>query len=120
MATLLQKLERVPPFMCRLLARDGRRGLSHNDIAERSGLERTTVRNLSFSTSWRGYTIDTIVAFTTACGVNHLAAEKQLDYAKRRLLPHTERATGAQRQMYDRLKQLLVEFARQRQNERHV
>lgn len=112
--TLLGKLERIPPFLCRLLARDGRHGLSHNDIAECSGLNRSTVKELSFATSWRGHTIETIVAFAEACGVNHLAAEKQWDYAKRRLLPHTERATGAQRAMYDRLKQLLVEFARSR------
>jgi hypothetical protein len=119
-ATILDKLERIPPFVCRLIARtpNGRHGLSHRDIMVRSGLERSTVRQLSFATTWRGREIDSAVAFALACGVNHLAAEKQIDFLKRRKWTHVERAIGGQANMYRRLKLLLVEEAKRKKSNR--
>lgn len=113
---ILEKIERIPPFLCRYLARtsNGRRGLTHNQIAQRSKLSRSVVRQLSFATTWRGHAVETCCAFALACGVNHLAAEKQLDFLKRRKLTHVARATNAQKQMYDRLEGMIVEQAKKR------
>jgi hypothetical protein len=111
--TLLQKAERLPPFLVRYLARtpNGRRGLSHEEIARASGLAVSTVRLVSFSMSWRDHTFDTQDRFCRACGVNHLNARHQIEFLKRRKNVHVANATGNQKKMYDRLEELIIKHA---------
>lgn len=118
-ATILQKLERIPPFVCRLIAREnhGNRGLTHADLAQRSGLAVSTIKSFSFATTFRGRDIEKCQAFALACGVNHLAAERQIEFIKRRRWVHVERATGNQARMYQRLKRLLVSEAAKRKKQ---
>lgn len=77
---LLIRLDRLPPCACRLLARKelGKRGKSHMDIANESGLGKSTVAKFSRLTTWRGMKIEDIDAFASACGVNILAPSKQM------------------------------------------
>jgi hypothetical protein len=103
--TVLDKLNRVPPCVCRLLARKnhGRRGMTHRDLAKASGLTLSTVQALSFRRSWTGLSIDTIMAFSLACGVNHLSTDQQMDYLRRRRMAHVLGAKGSQKVFYARL-----------------
>lgn len=103
--TILQKFERIPPCMCRLLARKrhGRAGMTHADISRQSGLSVSMVGWLSLRTSWKGIPIDTAVKFAMACGINHLHSERQVDFLKRRKLAYVNNASGQQRRFYNRL-----------------
>jgi response regulator of citrate/malate metabolism len=114
--TVLDKLEKLPPYLCRLLARtrNGRRGLSHNELAALSGLNRCTIKNLSVATSWAPYTLSTVMAFATACGVNHLSARRHVKYLKHTKRYHIVNASGNQARLYARLKKLLVTEASKR------
>jgi hypothetical protein len=44
--------------------------MSFRDIAEVSGLDRSSVIRISRRTTWRGMNIDVIQKFSLACGVN--------------------------------------------------
>ncbi len=112
--TVLQKLEIIPPFICRLVARTdhGRRGLTHKEIATRAGLACSTVKRLSTATTWKGISVGTAEAFSAACGVNHLEAKRHKEWLRVGDWMHVSRATGAQRMLYMRLKRIMVEHAR--------
>lgn len=114
MASLLTKLNSCPPFLCRILARKnrGRAGLSHDELAERSGLARSTIAALSFKTSWEGIPVDTADRFAQACGVNHLSAKRQVYFmVHRQLGTFMLRATNSQKLMYRKLFGLLDKWA---------
>lgn len=90
--TLTEKLNRFPPIMCRLVARTGvgraSRGLSHSEIAQLSGLERSTVAKLSKRETWEGCTLETIDAFSTACGVDLLHTTDQVRFLRHKKKTH--------------------------------
>lgn len=97
--TLMEAVGRVSPKACRLIARKnrGRLPMSCADIAALSGLSKSRVADISKMESWKGIPIDTVEAFARACGVNHLKAEAQLDFIRRRPLNHLKRGTRTQR-----------------------
>jgi hypothetical protein len=103
--TILEKFNAIPPCVCRLLARKerGRLPLSHAEIARASGLSMATVSALSFRLDWSGVTVDVADRFARACGVNHLAAERQLEFVRRRKMVHVMNAPTNQRRFYQRL-----------------
>jgi hypothetical protein len=73
--TLPQKLDRFPPVVIRLLARERRpdgsvRALTTFDIATRSGLTRSEVAHLSRLTSWGDVSIEVMLAFVKGCGAD--------------------------------------------------
>ncbi len=105
MPTLLERLNRMPPCACRLLARDrrGRHGLTHRQLAERSGLARSTVAFLSFRTKWDGLSIDVIQKFSVACGVDLLAPAHAIYLLRTCKKPFLSKAPPAQRRFYLRL-----------------
>lgn len=108
-ATLLFTVaERFPPRLCRFVARkaNGRRAMSHRDIAHASGLSIGCVAKLSLKSSWKGVDIDIVERFATACGVNLLSpfeANKYLTQAGPRI--HVARANWQQRKFFERLMQ---------------
>ena len=108
MPTIADKLNAIPPFVCRLLARKnhGRDGLSHAEIAKLSNLSKSTVAELSLKTEWDGVPVDVAVAFALACGVNHLACRAQRDYFKRRIKTYVYNGDANRRRFYDRLLEL--------------
>jgi len=103
--SLLQFLDRFPPRLCRLVARErhGRKGLSARQIASRSGLALATVSALSRRSSWRGLPVDTVDAFARGCGVNLFALRRQIRFLKTGVWLHVQRAPREQRKMYDRI-----------------
>lgn len=106
---LSEKLNRIPPYLCRYVARtqDGRRGLTHAEIARAAKLNVSTVKEISFALSFDNFTVRTATAFSIACGVNHLTAERVVEFLKRRRHIHVANATGNQKKMYDRIQNLI-------------
>ncbi len=83
---LLERLNKFPPFLCRLVARKnhGEELLSERDIAKRSGLARDYVRRLSRLTAWDQVPTKTVQRFSDACGVNLLAPWRHVHWLRRR------------------------------------
>lgn len=71
-ATLFRRLDRYPPILCRLLAKDGPYGapLTDRQIAQASGLSLYDVHFLSEKPDWEGVDLQMLRAFTSACGVS--------------------------------------------------
>ena len=102
---LLDRLDTVPPMLCRLLARrgHGRVPMSNKQIAERSGLAKSTVVRIGRMRSWAKLEAITVSAFSSACGVDLLAPASKLKYMRRSRQEYFRHATKAQREMYARL-----------------
>lgn len=111
--SLLGKIDKFPPFVCRLLARTkhGYRGLSHSDIARMSGLARSTVAELSFKTTWAGVRVDVIDRFAGACNVDFFHTKHQVQALLHRQKVYIYRAPYPQRAMYGKLFALFKEWA---------
>jgi len=72
-----KRLERFPPILVRLLARDPRGNpLSTAEISRRCGLSRLTVALLSEETSWDQVPISHYRSFCSACGIDLLNAHQ--------------------------------------------
>lgn len=99
---LLEKLDQFPPTWCRLVARkkNGCRGMTTREIAEASGLPKSTVSDISKRTSWSGLQIETIEKFSTGCGVDLLRCHSQKRFLKTRKMVHLTRGDANQRRMY--------------------
>ena len=101
--TLSERLNKLPPKLCRFVAHRRRRPLSNQDIATASGLARSTVVKISNLDCWNGVRLDMIEAFTTACGVDLLAPKRSLYIIRKRAMDYTRNANHQQRKMYQRL-----------------
>lgn len=103
--TLLAFCDRMPPRLCRLVARErhGRKGLSLRQIAQRSGLSLACVSELSRRATWRGLKIETVEAFSRACGVDLFRLRRHVQFLKRGQWRHIEQCNFQQRRMYERL-----------------
>ncbi len=111
--SLLQRLDRMPPFVCRLLARKnrGRSPMSHLEIARGSGLAKATVAELSFKRTWAGVPVATVSRFSQACGVDLERPRRQIDFLKRRSKTYLLGTNGHARAMYGKLLVLLRDWA---------
>lgn len=71
--TLLSKLDQVPPFAFRYLARDQTRfiPITRAELAKRTGLSVRTVIRLSQALTWKGH-MNHYDAFVSACGFDPL------------------------------------------------
>lgn len=101
--TLLTLVDQLSPAMCRIYAHVGRRLMSHMEISNRSGLSLSRVSELSRKMSWAGIPIDTIVAFSVACGVNHLNARRVRQHLKQGSMSHLRNLEGNQKRMVARI-----------------
>ncbi len=112
--TLLEKLDRLPPFLCRLLARCQSgpvvRGMTTDEIARVSGLSKSYVSDLSYKTTWRGVPPETHDAFKLACGVHPLHSTIANKYLRNGSMQHTSSGDIAQQRMYTRLLELYAKF----------
>ena len=77
--SLKEKMDRFPPVVCYLIARDGGpasrcggpvRHIGMEAIAEISGMSISEVARLSWQPSWDPETVGTMLRFTRACGVD--------------------------------------------------
>lgn len=69
--TLVEKYDRFPPCLCRLIAKthNGRRWMGLRELAKRSGLSLTQVHRLSKLKSWATVPLEDVDKFAAACGV---------------------------------------------------
>jgi hypothetical protein len=87
MAYWLQKMDRLPPNVCRLLARSPsklKQAFSTEDIARRSGFSKQKVRAISRLRTWRDVSVGDQERFKIACGISVGPGEAiQIGYLKR-------------------------------------
>lgn len=99
--------QRMPPLRLRLLARTGHgkacRPLSYSEIAEASGLARSTVIKLLSRPTWGNTGILTIDALFRACGRSLSKTETDRKLIKRGKLVHLDNANASQRRMFGRM-----------------
>lgn len=102
---ILAKIDRLPPFLCRILSRDksGRKPLSTSKIAELSGIPRSTVAYISRYTTWKKVPVGTADAFAKACNVNLDTPGRYYDVLRSQKLAHLKNGTAAQRAFFARL-----------------
>lgn len=120
--TLLDKLNALPPMFCRYVARtaNGRRGLTTSELETKSGLSRTTIKELTYRVTWNNITNEVTHRFMQACGVNPLVAWRQRDFVKRRQLFHVQNAKGPAKRMYDQIERLIVKEAEKKRTKANV
>jgi hypothetical protein len=86
MAYWLAKLDRLPPNVCLLLAREPHRLKSPRaivDVARHSGLSKKIVRRIGKLRSWASVSIERMEAFKTGCGILPGRECMQVAYLKR-------------------------------------
>jgi hypothetical protein len=83
MKTYLSIANRLPPPLCRLVARVGRRGMTDGAIAERSGLSIQKVVWISCQPDWSTVTVGDMAAFMTGCGVGPENLRHHLRFLRR-------------------------------------
>jgi hypothetical protein len=103
--TLIQLANRVPPCLCRVMARkkNGFAPMSHRDLADASGLSKTKVAELSLRRKWDGVPIDQVEAFARACGVDLMNTKRVKDFLRRAKRVHLQNANPAQKLFFQRL-----------------
>lgn len=83
--TLLDTLDRLPPFGVFALARKRRRRPRLVDLVASSGLSQRTFCRIARKITWSGVKAADIDAFCSACGVNILRPDKHINYLKHTL-----------------------------------
>ena len=87
-----ERVQDFPPVLCRLLAKHDAppktwQALTHEEIADRSGLDVLEVMTLSKRTSWDGVDLCRFRQFTQACGIDFLNSKHMIrvrDYVRKR------------------------------------
>lgn len=91
MRTITSILDGFPPRLIRFLARTGRgygsRRLTHQDVADASGLPYVKVVRISKMSDWSNVTIAEADAFMRGCGIDLSSLPRQRFYLKRSLDP---------------------------------
>lgn len=107
---LVAALDRVPPFVCRMIAiipgRGGRptRRLPESQIVKVSGLPRRTIVRLSYSKTWANISLDTASKFAAGCGVNLLSKNPLFYFFRRYTKGDCGYLTRAQKKALERIK----------------
>ena len=101
--TIFDRLNQLPPSLCRLVAHNRKRPLSHQDIANASGLAKSTVVKISQMDRWDSLPLCTIEAFSKACGVNFMSPKRSLLIIRRSGMAYIENSHPAQRRMFLRM-----------------
>ena len=93
--SLILKLDKLPPNLVRLIARDGRRALSNRDIANKSGLTLKRVGQISRMETWASLQVAEANAFAEACGVDLINQAKTRKYLMRSpAMAHLKKASN--------------------------
>lgn len=84
MPDLLQRLNRFPPCLCRVIARDEHgRPLTSHEIAERGGISRTQVDRIARLTTWATVPIGTADKYLYGSRINPFQLRRHVQFAKR-------------------------------------
>ena len=90
--SLLDKLDKMPPFLCRLLARRKGKSLSNRQLASDLGVSVRTIQRISEKKSWEDVPVGFAQRFSNVCGVDLLRQNKSMDYFKRRKFNHIKKS----------------------------
>lgn len=83
--------------------RNGFAPLSVRELAQLSGLSKSTVSELSLKKTWDGVSIDVVVRFSEACGVDLMRPRDAREYLRHSKKVHIENATPKQKRFFLRL-----------------
>lgn len=108
--TWYEKTEKLPPYLVRFLARKhkGHSSLTTREIAERSGLSKSTVATIAVKTSWKGVAIDKVEAFARGCGVSFDRYWESISYLKKSRKIFLIHGNAHQRKLFAKLMQMRV------------
>lgn len=105
---ILERVNKLPPFVVRLLARDSRKGngwhaLTAAEIAKAGNLPLCAVRKISKLASWATVRIEDADKFSNGCGVDLSKPAKYLKEIRRSSLVHLRFASPSQRRLFAKL-----------------
>lgn len=83
--TLLEKLDRLPPCFCRLLAQQDGELMTDRELVKLVGWERHKLARISMSKSWRRVSVEDVDKFLKACGLCWSQQRRKIWLAKRLL-----------------------------------
>ena len=67
--SLIEKLDRLPPFICRLMAKKDGRLMTDDALIETTGWTERKLRYVARAKSWRDVRVGDVDVFLTACGL---------------------------------------------------
>ncbi|NDJ15523.1 MAG: hypothetical protein EBY17_30840 [Acidobacteriia bacterium] len=81
--TLLQKLDRIPPFLCIAIGTGRKDGPSMLELAESTGIPIRTLERISSRTTWARIRTDTIGQISLHCSVDLIDVGPTMRYLKK-------------------------------------
>jgi len=75
--TLTDKLNRLPPCVCRLLAKKNGRLMTDPQLMEATGWGKSRLCRVYNSTSWAGISVEEVDKFLAACGISWSSQRRQ-------------------------------------------
>lgn len=87
--TLLQKLDRIPPFLCIAIGTGRKRGLSMMALANDAGIPLRTLERISSKTSWSNIRPDLIDRIACRCSVDLIDVGPTMRYLKKTVSSHS-------------------------------
>ena len=75
--TLESKLNRIPPFVARLMAKTNGRLSTTADLMERTGFGHQKLEHISRQSTWAGIRVADVDNFLKACGLSWSAQRRQ-------------------------------------------
>lgn len=101
--TPLARLNEVPPRLCRAVARNGDRPISHKALGLRCGFSLPKMIRLSKLESWDNLSHKDTEAFIEACGLQSHRLKTSFMHRLRRMKTIMKHLTNTQRNLYKRL-----------------
>lgn len=81
--SLLDKLDRLPPILCRLLAKENGKLMSDVRLSKLTGWGLSKLRRVYRQTTWGNVTVEDADVFLTACGCSWSSQRRQLWHLSR-------------------------------------
>jgi hypothetical protein len=94
--TLAEKINRIPPYIVRVLAKCDGDAMNNNQISKRSGLSLDKVKRISYMRSWSGVSIIDASKFCDACGVDILRQRDASLYIRNKKFVHVRNCKNPQ------------------------
>lgn len=71
--------------------------MSHADLAQATGLAKSTISKLSLKSSWNGVPVDVMDSFMAACGVDLMRPSRVRNYLRTGKMRHLKAMNAHQR-----------------------
>ncbi len=75
--TLLEKIDRLPPCIVRILAKENGRLMTDPRLMQKTGWGRTKLRRVYQASTWAGVSVSDVDTFLTACGMSWSRQRRQ-------------------------------------------